>query len=44
MELLLNFFRDKTAPIELRIGNLIGDVIFFVLVVFFAWAYISTFV
>lgn len=36
MSFLLNFFWDKPASIEQQIGNLIGDVIFFALVVFFA--------
>ncbi len=39
----MGFFRDKSAPIETRIGNLVGDVIVLVLVVLFAWAYIAPF-
>ncbi len=44
MSFLLNFFWNKNAPIERRIGNLIGDVIFFALVVFFAWGFISIYI
>jgi hypothetical protein len=40
----MSFFWDANLPIEQRIGNLVGDVIWFVLVASFAWAYISLYI
>ncbi len=37
----MGFFWDKNLPIETRIGNLIGDVIVLILVLVFAWAFIT---
>ncbi len=39
----MGFFWNRDLPIEQRIGNLIGDVIVLVLILIFAWAYLSPF-
>ncbi len=39
----MDIFREQNAPLEQRVGSLIGDAICAALLFFFAWAYLSAF-